>query len=291
MKRFFYLLLLFNLSCQLIDQPEEIPSFIHINDFSFSVNNSNQGSNSEKIIDAWIYINGNLEGVYEMPATIPLHYQGVKNLSIYPGIKRNGISADRKKYPFYLPFNTSINLIPDSIIEINPSTEYEEDLFFWVEDFEDPQHKFQSHSTSQVDLSILDSPESFLFEGDAGIITMDSSQFYCEIRTNELDFNQFPKNLNIPAYIELNYANNFPFSLGILHKNASLPAYQNQALITMIPTFEDSVIWNKTYLYIPDATSLYSSATEFDIYISVVNDNYQNDIMILFDNFKVIYRP
>ena len=160
-----------------------------------------------------------------------------------------------------------------------------------MEYFEDPQHKFQSHSTSQVDLSILDSPESFLFEGDAGIITMDSSQFYCEIRTNELDFNQFPKNLNIPAYIELNYANNFPFSLGILHKNDSLPAYQNQALITMIPTFEDSVIWNKTYLYIPDATSLYSSATEFDIYISVVNDNNQNDIMILFDNFKVIYRP
>ena len=68
MKRFFYLLLLINSSCQLIDQPEEIPSFIHINDFFYSVNNSNQGTNSEKIIDAWIYINGNLEGVYEMPA-------------------------------------------------------------------------------------------------------------------------------------------------------------------------------------------------------------------------------
>ena len=54
----------------------------------------------------------------------------------------------------------------------------------------------------------------------------------------------------------------------------------------MIPTFEDSVIWNKTYLYIPDATSLYSSATEFDLYISVVNENNQNDIRILFDNFK-----
>ena len=96
--------------------------------------------------------------------------------------------------------------------------------------------------------------------------------------------------MNIPAYIELNYANNFPFSLEYFI-NASLPVYQNQVLITMIPTFEDSVIWNKTYLYITDATSLYSSATEFDIYISVVNDNNQNDIMILFDNFKVIYRP
>ena len=78
----------------------------------------------------------------------------------------------------------------------------------------DHLHKFESHATSQADLSILNTPESILFEGDAGIITMDSSQYYCEIRTNELDFNQFPKNLNIPAYIELNYANNFPFSLG-----------------------------------------------------------------------------
>ena len=65
-------------------------------------------------------MNGNLEGVYEMPATIPLHYEGLKNLVIYPGIKRNGIAADRKKYPFYLPFDTICNLIPDSVLNIIP---------------------------------------------------------------------------------------------------------------------------------------------------------------------------
>ena len=119
---------------------------------------------------------------------------------------------------------------------------------------------------------------------------MDSSQYYCEIRTDELDFNQFPKNLNIPAYIELNYANNYPFTLGILHKDASLPAYQKQALITLIPTYENEILWNKTYLFIPDATSFFTSATEFDLYISVTNDNYNNDISILLDNFKVIFR-
>ena len=122
------------------------------------------------------------------------------------------------------------------------------------------------------------------------MITMDSSQYYCEIRTNELDFNQFPKNLNIPAYIELNYANNFPFTLGILHKDASLPAYQKQSLITMLPTYEDSVIWNKTYLYLPDATNFFTSATEFDLYISITNENLDNEIKVLFDNFKVIFR-
>jgi hypothetical protein len=290
MKRFFFFLILFHSSCQLFDQPEKVPSFIHIDSFSLNIDNNNQGTSSEKITDAWIYINGNLEGVYELPSTIPLHYEGYKNLLIYPGIKRNGIAGDRKKYPFYLPYDASTSLIPDSIIEINPTTQYEEDLYFWIEDFEDPQHKFESHSTSQAGITIISSPENHLFEGDAGLITMDSSQYYCEIRTNELDFNQFPKNLNIPAYIELNYANNFPFTLGILHKDASLPAYQKQSLITMLPTYEDSVIWNKTYLYIPDATNFFTSATEFDLYISITNENLDNEIKVLFDNFKVIFR-
>ena len=290
MKRIFFVLIIINFSCQIIDSPEKAPSFIHIDDFIFNISNNNQGTNSEKITDAWIYVNGNLEGVYELPATIPLHYEGLKNLVIYPGIKRNGIAADRKKYPFYLPFDTICNLIPDSVLNIIPTTTYEEDLYFWIEDFEDPQHKFQSHTLSQVDLSIIEFPETSLFEGDAGIINMDSSQYYCEIRTDELDFNQFPKNLNIPAYIELNYANNYPFTIGILHKDASLPAYQKQALITIIPTYENEVIWNKTYLFIPDATSFFTSATEFDLYISVTNDNYNNDISILLDNFKVIFR-
>ena len=290
MKRIFFVLIIINFSCQIIDNPEKAPSFIHIDDFIFNISNNNQGTNSEKITDAWIYVNGNLEGVYEIPATIPLHYEGLKNLVIYPGIKRNGIAADRKKYPFYLPFDTICNLIPDSVLNIIPTTTYEEDLYFWIEDFEDPQHKFQSHTLSQVDLSIIEFPETSLFEGDAGIINMDSSQYYCEIRTDELDFNQFPKNLNIPAYIELNYANNYPFTIGILHKDASLPAYQKQALITIIPTYENEVIWNKTYLFIPDATSFFTSATEFDLYISVTNDNYNNDISILLDNFKVIFR-
>ncbi|MFL2589510.1 MAG: hypothetical protein ACJ0QS_05525 [Parvicellaceae bacterium] len=290
MKRFFIILIVFNLSCQIIDRPEKAPSFIQIDDFQFSISNNNQGTSSEKITDAWIYLNGNLEGAYELPATIPLHYEGIQELSIYPGIKRNGISADRKKYPFYTQFDTTINLIPDSILLLQPTTKYEEQLYFWIEDFEDPQHKFESHTTSQVDINIIESPLNELFEGDAGIISMDSTDYYCEFRTNELDFNSFPKNLNIPAYIEMNYANNYPFTIGILHKDASVPSYQKFPLITLVPTYENEVSWNKTYLYIPDATNFFTSATEFDLFISATNENSENDIKILLDNFKVIFR-
>ncbi|MDA8556873.1 hypothetical protein N9K77_02015 [bacterium] len=53
------------------------------------------------------------------------------------------------------------------------------------------------------------------------------------------------------AYIEMNYANNYPFTIGILHKDASVPSYQKFPLITLVPTYENEVSWNKTYLYIP----------------------------------------
>jgi len=239
-----------------------------------------------------VYLDNNLEGVYELPATIPLHYEGIHELKLYPGIKRNGIAADRKKYPFYTPFTLITELYPDSIIELTPETFYEENLFIRVENFEDADHFFNSTSTSQVDLITIENQEDETFEGNSGAINMDSNHYFFEVRTDELDFNAFPKNLNIPAYIEMDYANNHPFEIGILHKDGSIPTYQKQALITLVPTFEngENFKWNKTYLYISDATNFYTSATEFDLYISVLNNNELEDIKIRLDNFKVIYR-
>tara|TARA_B100000927_G_scaffold36238_1_gene26037 strand:+ start:539 stop:1372 length:834 start_codon:yes stop_codon:yes gene_type:complete len=276
----------------LIDKQENAPSFIYIHKFNLNISNSDQGSESEKITDAWVYINDNLEGVYELPAKVPLHYDGIKDLKLYPGIKRNGISADRKKYPFYTVYNIAIDLIPDSIINIFPETFYEDNLYIKVEDFEDPNHFFNSVSTSQVDILTLDDQDNETFEGNSGAIDMNSNHYFFEARTDELDFNSFPKNLNIPAYIEMNYANNYPFEIGILHKDASIPAYQKQALITLVPTFEfnQDIRWNKTYLYISDATNFFTVATEFDLYISVLNENELDDIKVRLDNFKVIFR-
>ena len=87
-------------SCRLIDQPEKIPSFIHIEDIVFSISNSLEGSQSEKITDAWVYVDGNLEGVYELPATLPLHYEGNHNVTIYPGIKKMGFQLTEKNILF-----------------------------------------------------------------------------------------------------------------------------------------------------------------------------------------------
>ena len=98
------LLFPFLVGCQLFDQPEIAPSYIHIENFNFIITNSNQGTNSEKITDAWVYIDDTPAGVYELPANFPVLEEGKHKVRIRAGIKENGISGTRVPYPFYASF-------------------------------------------------------------------------------------------------------------------------------------------------------------------------------------------
>ena len=49
-------------------------------------------------------------GVFEIPSSIPILSQGLHSFDIYPGIKVNGISGNRIKYPFYSKFETELEL-------------------------------------------------------------------------------------------------------------------------------------------------------------------------------------
>ena len=158
MKRSWVIFIILCWSCEAFDRPEKIPSFIHVDEFDFDITHSSQGSASEKITDVWVYVDGSIAGVYELPSTIPLHFEGNHALKLHPGIKQNGISVDRTKYPFYKPYIVDVNLIPDSIIPLYPETEYEEQLYIWLEDFEDPQSKFETFIISDTDLVIIDQP-------------------------------------------------------------------------------------------------------------------------------------
>ncbi|HEY0262319.1 MAG TPA: hypothetical protein VGB95_04790, partial [Chitinophagales bacterium] len=78
-----------------------IPVYIQIDSMSVQTNQSTQGSASSKITDAWLYVNGEQIGVFELPAKIPVLKSGDLRVSISAGIKDNGIANTRAAYPFY----------------------------------------------------------------------------------------------------------------------------------------------------------------------------------------------
>lgn len=291
-----YIIILFNIltllmlsACEILDKPEPKPTIITINDFILQTT-SIQGSNSSKITDVWVYVDNNLEGVFPLPAKIPLNYSGNHTIKFYAGIKKNGISATRDKYPFYKPFEINLDLHPDSIYNYTPTITYDENAFLWLEDFEDPNFKLNKFQNSDTIMFIASaSAYNDLFEGDAGAIEMTTS-YFCEMRTSETDFNNFPKLLETPVYLEMDYKCNHSFVVGLLNKDAGLPAYANTPLITLNPTTDENGVdqWNKTYLHLTDVINLYPTATEFDVYFQVTNSD-TADIKIYLDNLKVLF--
>jgi len=53
----------------LINPAEPIPSYIHIDKIDLTTDYSSQGTSSNKITDAWIYVDNELIGAFEMPVT------------------------------------------------------------------------------------------------------------------------------------------------------------------------------------------------------------------------------
>ena len=120
--------------CTKVNNEQSIPSYIEVEQFVLSTNSA-EGTNSHNIVDAWIFVDDQLMGVFELPARVPTLRTGVQNIKIFPGIKNNGQSDNRVRYPFYTYYDSSIDLVPDSTVIINPEIGYISDIDIWEENF------------------------------------------------------------------------------------------------------------------------------------------------------------
>lgn len=89
-----------------------MPSYLYIEKIGLNTQYE-QGTASHKITDAWVYVDETLIGAFELPATIPILTEGLKKITIRPGIKLNGISNTRAIYPYFTPIVKDIALVRD----------------------------------------------------------------------------------------------------------------------------------------------------------------------------------
>jgi len=281
------LLLLSIFSCNKFEGDQTVPAYIKIDTIRLSTEYFSQGSNTHKITDAWVYVNDQLIGAFELPVTVPILARGKQKLEIRPGIKLNGISGTRVPYPFYKPYTVQdFNFIQDSIIKINPVTSYYNTTgFAWMEDFEGASISLAK--TSQSDTSIyqttpLNNPEAYLseFSSFSGIVNLTSDKSYFKIAS----FNAFilPSD-NSPVMLELDYKCDRSFGVGMF---ASISGSVVDIALVVV---NKSETWNKIYINLGPNISAYKKASNFKIYFesSASGDNEAN---YYFDNIKLIYR-
>lgn len=265
------------ISCKKTDL---VPSYIHIDKIDITTAYELFGSNSSKITDAWVYVDGDLQGIYELPATFPILATGQHTITIRPGIKLNGIAMSRAYYPFYEPYETTVDLVAEQVDTINPSVTYYANKIHWKEDFETAGVSLVKFSVSDTNF-IQTQDSTKVFEGQSsGIASLNATYDYvCSVSDEIFDI---PQNQSA-VFLELNYKTDVPLGVGMY---AVLSTGQNEKIETMI--INPNTSWNKIYINLTYSANVSSNTTGFRIYFEAYNDSLAT-AEILLDNIKLLY--
>ena len=267
------------------DLTAELPSYIEIRDFKYTGNNSinpphPDGYNSTNITDVWVSMDGQIIGNFEMPCKIPILSEGNHSFDIYPGIKVNGISGARMKYPFYKKFEIDTILIKNEVISIEPNTSYIKDLptpiFNTRGQFESQGTMFEKTNMSDT-IVIIQSDVVFQGEKSAAVY-LDDQNNYFEVRNIE------PLELINNTFLELDFLSTVNFNVGLIIINPE-QAEQKEELIQLYSTEE----WKKIYLDLSPLINMGNSYSKFKIYFEGNYNEEEEENVIYLDNLKLIH--
>ena len=130
---YFFVLLSFGLSSCVKNNP--LPVWLEINEWTLNANptpGDPPGALTHNFSDVWVYIDGKIIGVFEVPCKIPALVSGSCKVTLYPAFKNNGLASTKKIYPFAEPYEITMDLKEGETYSFNPTTRYYSNTQFWI---------------------------------------------------------------------------------------------------------------------------------------------------------------
>lgn len=268
------------------------PSWIEISKWDLIANSALGGEEGElthNFTDAWVYANGKLVGVFELPVKLPLLLEGSTNFQIMPTVLNNGISATKKAYPFVEKYEITVNLVKNETVQIHPVTKYYSNVTFWIEDFEDSSLKFESDDVSMTDMVAANDPNILKYGSYYGHIALNTTDSTYAGFTGDFQdsFLKLPRG-GAEVYLEIDYHSTNSLVTGLIEISSSLIKYHpNIQLNAQNPNGE--VVWRKIYIDLKEIVSNTSQSEYYKVSLvaSLNAGGIPRDVII--DNIKVVY--
>jgi hypothetical protein len=266
------------------------PSWIEISDWELLANSSlgaKEGELTHNFSSAWIYANGKLVGVFELPVKLPLLLEGTTTFQIFPTVLNNGISATKKVYPFVQPYELTVDLVKNETISIHPFTRHYDQVKFWIENFEDSQ-KFETDGTNSLVSMVKGNDPAVLKYGDYyGLIALISVDSIYAGYTLENDPLYLPKK-GAEVYLEIDYHSTNSLITGLIEHSASVVKYHpNIQLNAQDPN--EVVVWKKIYIDMKEIVSGTSQSEYYKISLLAKLDPGGINREVIIDNVKVLH--
>ncbi len=272
-------------ACELFDKTEYIPSYVNVESVSISVG-PDDGTAAHDLSDAWLYVNKELIGVFEIPFTVPVLETGEHTITVYPGIKNSGVDAQRVIYHFLYDYSIDTFLVETEVLTINPVYRYKPNVVKLNEDFEGVGIIFETTPESDTSIMIVDGDKAF--EGRSMAFYLDDERRHFECRST--DMYDIPK--DAPAYLELHHKNSDPFVFGIFIKVFSGVGFYEKRVpvFTFNPTPEGE--FRKTYIELNYHLHQAIHSSEYRLFFTCIRPEMPSGSVteVVIDNIKLLYR-
>lgn len=264
------------------------PSWLEVTEWQLNANPSQGGAEgelTENISNAWVFIDNDLIGIFEVPFTIPVLLEGVKEIKIYPTVLDNGISATKKIYPFLEPYTIVKEFVKNEVTHVDLSTQYYSGTQFTILDFEDANLGFEDSPSSLATIVASNDPTIIQpFNGNSfGRVTLTES-LNTWISATNLD-NDLPQ-AGAEVYLEIDYHNTENLLTGVLAIDGG--GVVTNPNIQMNAQEESEVVWKKIYISLTTIVSGSPAADYFEhSFEAVLSSGTSAEINI--DNIKVVH--
>jgi len=282
-------------SCSLLEPDELVPSYIQIDSFALVDNpNADEGSLTNQIVDAWVFIDDEMIGIFELPAKVPVLTSGNHKLTVGPGILVSTNSTIRENYPFYnAHVDQNFSLIAGESVDLIPQTSYRDEgstyEYIVVDDFETAFTQIDSFSGSAAAI-LKTEADGYVYDGTgSGLVTISKNDSLVALRTPAY---QFPASSK-PVYMEMDYFSDYSVTIGVFVKNIGI---QNEVIdyLTIKPTTDEDgeEAWKKAYVELTSITSAAANPESFYVFFNVRIESpaLRKDGHFALDNIKFMYQ-
>jgi hypothetical protein len=279
--------------CDKFEGDQTVPSYIRIDTIGFVTDNDVQGTDNQLLLDAWVYVDDDLIGGFELPALVPVLKEGVHKLEIMPGILLNGISDTRTPYPCLQPvIIEEFTLIPDSIRSVQVTSSYYGNAeFVWMEDFEDASLAIKKTAVSDTGIVRTEpagAQGAFIddYSQYSGISYLDDSRNYLQLVSDDGNGTGFVFDRGDFIFLELNYKNNIPLVIGV-YITLTDNSVEERPFLIVNPSDD----WNKIYVNFTPIVNETANALSYTVYIEAQLPDETGSAYLMLDNIKLVTRP
>ena len=243
---------------------------------------------NQRFPDIWVFADGTSLGTWERPCKVPVIFteNDSINLSLYPGVKMNGVSTMRPRYPFVVPHTITTSFTNGEVMDVNQITfKYAATTHFeFIENFtKDYNSVFYPSTENGINFGHIADPDEPI--NRIGEISLTDTVMDFEVISSDMTFGNI---LPADVFLEMDYRCDVEaaeFTVTMLVDKSTTSATTSEPLVIA----NAGPQWKKIYVNLTKSIHRNSTnAIRYRVQLSGGRDD-SNPVHLYFDNIKVIY--